>query len=71
MRESLANLRVNPLVSMPQHLQKEDSQCMLRTSQTMVHQNSVKGKLSSVDVAAPSSNLEERQATVQPQVRHC
>jgi hypothetical protein len=71
MRESLANLGVSPLVSMPQHLQREDNQCMLRTSQTMVHQNIVKGKLSSIDVAAPSSNLEERQATVQPQVRHC
>jgi hypothetical protein len=71
MRESLANLGVNPLVSVSQHLLKEDGQCMTRTSQTMVHQSSWKGKLSSIEVAASSSKLEERQATVQPQVRDC
>jgi hypothetical protein len=71
MRESLANVGVNPLVSVSQNLQQDDRQCMIRKSQTMEHQNSVKGKLSSIEVAAPSSKLEERQPTVQPQVRHC
>jgi hypothetical protein len=71
MRESLIDLGVNPLVSMSQHLEKEDSQCMMGTSQMLEHQNSAKGKLSSMKDAASSSKLVEQQDTDQAEVRHC
>jgi hypothetical protein len=71
MRESLIHLGISPLVSMSQHLQKEDSQCMIRSLQTLEHQNSAKGELSSMKDAASSSKLVEQQDTDQAEVRHC